>query len=1350
MIRYEKKTARSKLYKLQGFLVGVMFLFLWLLPGSSQNVWGISTYFSLQEYNLSTKLSTGIPFGNEGEVNGIKTLNLQIINSGGLSDIMYQWNVRPEGADQIVLMLSGKDFSIGRIMGIKEGDVIIDIKAQLGASVIWTYTLTIHVVDTELPGEIFSKLYTPGTQLQLPSRAQLQEDFAEKNPSHPRIMTNAGQMELTEKFLTYAGLLGKASEDFSRYEQAVYQELNQMYHADAMPEEYFQKLGQEYEKICQRVKEYLQNPQTYTYQFEDGNLCNMAGRIENEVEQVGICWLLHQAHSRNLAGYGLEEEIDEVSAAVYPKRIREIMDMVTGFPDWNPAHFLDVGSLSYGMGMAYDWIYDTLSEEERRNYAARIETLGVSEGFTYLRSFSAQQRLRSNWTANICGGLSVAAMAIWNEEGVDTARCARIVTDTTRFLPVFLNQMSPDGAVSEGTGYWILSMRYTSYLLSSMEYTFGSDYGLMDVDGFEKSWYLPIRITGKDHLIPSQTLTYNFSDAQGGKMAQSALVWFAEQKSRKLENEDYLDQTNILMWYKNNYTDVNDYTVADAQDLLWYPRIMARYQDRLKASASITEEDFSRIGIEQDQYFGSEENITNADLAEHGLISENVLYGRGAKISMVTITDEFLNPKSPFFAVKDNNSKGAHLDLDAGSFVFDSLGVRWANELGKTTYSGERYQYYVKRAEGHNTLVINPSAQADQNTSTQAATNGTTSIRPEDYKKSVYGSIITYDLSNAYNVVSVDGVLKKNQNQVRRGFLLYDHNTKLLIQDEFELEEASDIYWFLQTLVKEEDYQLADDGRSVIMSKKDADGNVVKMKAVLNVTTDQPDVQAKFTLMDYQCMDESLQNVTVNKKFAQSNAGYKKLAIHISEDSNGNVKKVSKGTVTVLLVPIYDENDLDTTLMPILPISLWEIYPAYCGKSELTSKESVISVKDIGETFVNPISMNGSVLHKERLRYVIRDSKVVSLKETGEFEAMGYGTTLIGVQSLDFPGLLCVFEAKVSGVTEVKLDTTSLIFEELDSQTLTAVCVPSDIKNTELIWSSDCSDVAQVDENGEVTAVGYGNCVIRASWKQNPDIYAECMVQVRIPQQVTLDKTKLLISRQMKGKIRGKVCNEDAVNKNIIYSSENEEVVTVSQDGTITIVGNGTCNIQVSAEANPEAKAFCEVTVCLPETVKIAGPADVILKNRIGRSLKAVVYPIAAQNKEIIWSSSNEKVAKVNKRGMVTAVGNGTCEIFAVCKADQEVMTSVNISVMLPVGLYLSRDTITFQSTGNSKTLRWILLPVGVPEKRLKWRSDNSYVASVNGNGKVTARHPGSCTITVSSMADSRIYRKIRVTVKGK
>ncbi|MBQ5436324.1 MAG: Ig-like domain-containing protein, partial [Firmicutes bacterium] len=123
---------------------------------------------------------------------------------------------------------------------------------------------------------------------------------------------------------------------------------------------------------------------------------------------------------------------------------------------------------------------------------------------------------------------------------------------------------------------------------------------------------------------------------------------------------------------------------------------------------------------------------------------------------------------------------------------------------------------------------------------------------------------------------------------------------------------------------------------------------------------------------------------------------------------------------------------------------------------------------------------------------------------------------------------------------------------------------------------------------------------------------------------------------------------EDATEKDVVWSSSDEEVATVDENGKVTAVAAGTAEITAQSKADKDVKAVCAVTV-KAKTIAVTGvsvdPAEVSLKVGKTKELTAVLEPENATNKNVTWSSSDEEVATVDENGKVTAVAAGTAEI---------------------------------------------------------------------------------------------------------
>ena len=168
---------------------------------------------------------------------------------------------------------------------------------------------------------------------------------------------------------------------------------------------------------------------------------------------------------------------------------------------------------------------------------------------------------------------------------------------------------------------------------------------------------------------------------------------------------------------------------------------------------------------------------------------------------------------------------------------------------------------------------------------------------------------------------------------------------------------------------------------------------------------------------------------------------------------------------------------------------------------------------------------------------------------------------------------------EVFSVVNVTLDKTSVTLTEGDVTTLTATVSPSNATNKNVIWSSSDNTVATVS-NGKVTAVKAGTATITVK-TEDGNKTATCTVTVNARtypvESVTLDKTSVTLTEGDVTTLTATVTPSNATNKNVIWSSSDNTVATVS-DGKVTAVKAGTATITVKTKDGNKS-ATCTVTV---------------------------------------------------------------------------------------------------------------------------------------------------------------------------
>ena len=150
------------------------------------------------------------------------------------------------------------------------------------------------------------------------------------------------------------------------------------------------------------------------------------------------------------------------------------------------------------------------------------------------------------------------------------------------------------------------------------------------------------------------------------------------------------------------------------------------------------------------------------------------------------------------------------------------------------------------------------------------------------------------------------------------------------------------------------------------------------------------------------------------------------------------------------------------------------------------------------------------------------------------------------------------------------------------------------------------------------------------------------------------------------------------------------------------------------------------------------------------QKLTATVAPANATKKEVKWSTSNKNVATVSENGLVTAVGGGDATITCTAKDGSGVKATCKVTVTVPVsGIQLSQTSAAL-TVGDTLTLTKTIYPSDATNQAVTWTSSSDAVASVDSNGKITAKTAGSAVITCKSVSDNSVVGICNVTVKAK
>lgn len=231
-------------------------------------------------------------------------------------------------------------------------------------------------------------------------------------------------------------------------------------------------------------------------------------------------------------------------------------------------------------------------------------------------------------------------------------------------------------------------------------------------------------------------------------------------------------------------------------------------------------------------------------------------------------------------------------------------------------------------------------------------------------------------------------------------------------------------------------------------------------------------------------------------------------------------------------------------------------------------------------------------------------------------------------------------------VTEVKMSKAAVTLTgKGKTAQLSAIIAPTNANNRAVKWSSSKSAVVAVSTKGKLTAKAQkGSATITAKARDGSGKKATCKVYIGAKTtKAKLNITKKTLAVGSGFTLKATLTPGKAVNKTVVWSTSKASVATVSTKGKVTAKGVGSATITAAAQDSGK-KATCKVMVKAKVKSVELNKAEATLEKGKTLALKAVISP-ANSLKEVTWTSSNPKVAKISSTGKVSAVNKGTAKI---------------------------------------------------------------------------------------------------------
>ena len=454
--------------------------------------------------------------------------------------------------------------------------------------------------------------------------------------------------------------------------------------------------------------------------------------------------------------------------------------------------------------------------------------------------------------------------------------------------------------------------------------------------------------------------------------------------------------------------------------------------------------------------------------------------------------------------------------------------------------------------------------------------------------------------------------------------------------------------------------------------------------------------------------------------------------------SEGVVTAVSEGMTTIAATSV--DGDISATCTVTVKPKVIAVESVSLDKSSLTiteGREASLTVTVKPENATN-----------RNVTWTSSDENIASV-EAGIITALKAGSATISAVSED-GGKTAECKVTVSAIG-LTLDRTSLDLCTGEKFRLSASFTPDDAPTRNLTWSSSDDAVVSVSQDGEVTAVAEGTATVTVA-TEDGELMAECKVIVRIPvQSVSLDKTTLQLPIGEKYLFTATIVPENATNSKMTWTSSDDEVVTVTDEGEITAIKAGAATITVTTEDGGKTAECAVEAIFVPVESVTLDYTELELDFEETFKLTATIHPENATNKNVNWSCNNYMVASVDQNGTIKTLSPHPMfnpAIITVTTEDGNKWAQCVLNVVdkgEPVkSISLDKSSVELKE-GEEVTLKATILPNNATNKSISWSSSDNSVATVK-DGRVYAITAGSAIITATT-ADGGKTATCSVTV---
>ena len=309
-------------------------------------------------------------------------------------------------------------------------------------------------------------------------------------------------------------------------------------------------------------------------------------------------------------------------------------------------------------------------------------------------------------------------------------------------------------------------------------------------------------------------------------------------------------------------------------------------------------------------------------------------------------------------------------------------------------------------------------------------------------------------------------------------------------------------------------------------------------------------------------------------------------------------------------------------------------------------------------------------------------------------------------------------------------------------------------KKTVLKWLSENEEIAKVNAQGVVSAISPGKARIICTAQDDESITSSFDVTVFQPiKAINPQSTAITLllgstDEAARGKIIIDITPDNATDQTLCFTSSDESIVTVDQEGNLRAQSEGKAKITVAPnEQGSKLKAVCNITVGRAVS-EISIPESITVAKGRNFQFKPEISPSNAINKKVTYESSNPDVATVTNAGVVKGVACGKATIKCAAADGSNASKYCEVTVIQPATKITCSIRKKVLFSGEKANFHFTVLPDDATNKKLSFASSDSRVVSINEHGMVTAESAGKAKVTASTTDGSNKSISVDVIVE--